>query len=86
MSQDTKTIADVLEMFAIATHQARPGQDETPNFNTALQAIEDIVRDVIGEKLSVSHAGNSAQFNSVSGQNMLIDKQLTRLAERIGGK
>ena len=44
----TKTLDKILVQFAIATHEARHGEDETPNFNEAKATILEAVNEIIG--------------------------------------
>lgn len=84
MSKDIETIKEVLTQFAVATHEVKPGQDETPNFEQALQSIQKIIeRDVIkaGIDYSMSKLGYSKEM--MEAEERLRDIQAKALTKAL---
>lgn len=93
-TEDVELIKEVLTQFAVATHEAKPGQDETPNFERALHQIQKIIeRDVVGENEAVSRADGEpddeaylARFSRAVGRNGLRNKQRQAITNALYGK
>lgn len=89
MSKPT-TIEEALRHFAIKTHEARPGEDETPNFDEALNTIEQVVREqVIGadelEPFSVEPY-ERMKTHEAAARNMLRGSQRQALKQLLRGE
>ena len=77
MTNYNERLDDVLKTFAVKTHDAKPDQDETPNFTEAKQAITSLIKELVAEAKPPHVHGttvSSGQFNrgvSEFEQNLL---------------
>ena len=49
MTNYNERLDEILYRFAVDTHESKPGQDETPNFDKAKQAITSLTKELVAE-------------------------------------
>lgn len=49
MTNYNERLDEVLYRFAVDTHESKPGQDETPNFDKAKQLITSLIKELVAE-------------------------------------
>lgn len=49
MTNYNERLDEILYRFAVDTHESKPGQDETPNFDKAKQAITSLIKELVAE-------------------------------------
>lgn len=80
------TIGSALIAFAIKTHEAKPGEDETPNFTEALATIKQLALDALPKKLDVDDMRSWEDGYHRAGRNTGIDECRQALEKVMVGK
>ena len=72
MTNYNERINDVLYRFAVDTHESKPGQDETPNFDKAKKSLTSLIKKLVAEaKPSKKHVGDEvAENRSYTGERL----------------
>lgn len=60
MTNYNERLGEILYRFAVDTHESKPGQDETPNFDRAKQAITSLIKELVEEAKPEKHIHHHA--------------------------
>mgnify|MGYP000134247986 CR=1 FL=1 len=76
MTNYNERLDEILYRFAVDTHESKPGQDETPNFDKAKQAFTSLTKELVAEAIGDDYPKPTRRY---SGGIWLGDKQISWL-------